>query len=55
MIATPLQNLGGFGFDRTYRSTSAWQLVHAPPNSPLRQIVSHPDGYYLPDCGPWEQ
>ncbi|MEJ8566142.1 hypothetical protein [Elongatibacter sediminis] len=53
MIAT-LEGLGGFGgtsFTRMQIDFSL-QLVHAGPDSPVRTIVAHPDGYYSPDCDP---
>jgi hypothetical protein len=50
MIST-LQGLGGFGNGRMQIDFSL-HVVHAPPGSPTRTTVSHPSGYYLPDCEP---
>jgi serine/threonine-protein kinase len=48
MIAT-LTGLGGFGNGRMQIDFSI-HVVHAPPGSPTRTTVSHPWGYYDPDC-----
>jgi len=50
MIAT-LAGLGGFGAGRMQIDFSL-HVVHAPPGSPTRTTVSHPWGYYDPDCEP---
>ncbi|MEO1370439.1 MAG: hypothetical protein AAFX50_24930, partial [Acidobacteriota bacterium] len=50
MIQT-LDGLGGFGFGRLQIDFSI-HVVHAAPDAPTRTIVSHPDGYFLPDCDP---
>lgn len=50
MIAT-LSGLGGFGNGRMQIDFSL-HVVHAPPGSPTRTTVSHPWGYYDPDCEP---
>ena len=53
MIAT-LDSLGGFGgvdFRRMQIDFSL-HVVRAEPDAPTRTTVSHPDGYYLPDCDP---
>ncbi|HSN55099.1 MAG TPA: hypothetical protein VLT32_10515 [Candidatus Sulfomarinibacteraceae bacterium] len=50
MIAT-LAGLGGFGNGRMQIDFSL-HVVHAPPGSPVRTTVSHPWGYYDPDCEP---
>lgn len=50
MIDT-LVSLGGFGLGRMQIDFSI-HVVHAPPGSPTRTTISHPDGYYLPDCEP---
>jgi serine/threonine-protein kinase len=51
MIAA-LETLGGFGGLNFQRMQIDFSLivVHAPPDSPMRTIVTHPDGYYSPDC-----
>lgn len=48
MIDT-LVGLGGFGFGR-FQIDFSLQVVHALENSPTRTTVSHPGGYYAPDC-----
>jgi hypothetical protein len=51
MIST-LDVLGGFGgvdFRRMQIDFSI-HVVRAAPGAPTRTIVSHPDGYYSPDC-----
>ena len=50
MIST-LDGLGGFGNGRMQIDFSL-HVVHAPADAPTRTIVSHPDGYFLPDCDP---
>jgi serine/threonine-protein kinase len=50
MIAT-LSSLGGFGNGRM-QIDFGLHVVHAPPDAPMRTTVSHPWGYYLPDCEP---
>jgi serine/threonine-protein kinase len=50
MIAT-LAGLGGFGNGRMQIDFSL-HVVHAPLGSPTRTTVSHPWGYYDPDCEP---
>lgn len=50
MIST-LDGLGGFGNGRLQIDFSL-HIVHAPSDAPTRTIVSHPDGYFLPDCDP---
>lgn len=50
MIAT-LSGLGGFGNGRMQIDFSL-HVVHALPGSPTRTTVSHPWGYYDPDCEP---
>jgi len=50
MIST-LAGLGGFGNGRMQIDFSL-RVVHAPPGSPTRTTVSHPWGYYDPDCEP---
>jgi len=53
MILT-LDGLGGFG-DEIFRRMQidfSLHVVHAPPGAPTRTIVSHPQGYYSPDCEP---
>jgi len=50
MIAT-LSGLGGFGNGRMQIDFSL-HVVHAPPGSPTRITISHPWGYYDPDCEP---
>lgn len=50
MIGT-LAGLGGFGLGRMQIDRSL-HVVHAPTGAPTRTIVSHPDGYYSPDCEP---
>jgi len=50
MIST-LATLGGFGNGRMQIDFSL-HVVHAPPGSPTRTTVSHPSGYYDPDCEP---
>ncbi len=50
MIAT-LSGLGGFGNGRMQIDFSL-NVVHAPSGSPTRTTVSHPWGYYDPDCEP---
>jgi len=47
MIAE-LSTLGGFG--SLMQIDFNLIVVHAPPDSPMRTIVTHPDGYYNPDC-----
>ncbi len=51
MIAS-LDALGGFGGigARRMQIDFSFHLVHAPPDSPLRAITPHDDGYYSPDC-----
>ena len=53
MIST-LASLGGFGGTTFTRMQIDFGLhvVHAAPGAPLRMIVTHPDGYYSPDCEP---
>lgn len=50
MIST-LTNLGGFGYGRM-QIDFGLQIVHAPSNSPIRNILGFPSDaeYYLPDC-----
>jgi serine/threonine-protein kinase len=50
MIAT-LAGLGGFGSGRMQIDFSL-HVVHAPPGAPVRTTVTHPWGYYVPDCEP---
>ena len=50
MIST-LDALGGFGNGRMQIDFSL-HIVHAAPDAPTRTIVSHPGGYFLPDCEP---
>ncbi len=50
MIST-LEGLGGFGLGRMQIDFSI-HVVHAPAGSPVRTTVSHPWGYYDPDCEP---
>lgn len=50
MIAI-LAGLGGFGNGRMQIDFSL-HVVHAPQGTPMRTTVSHPWGYYLPDCEP---
>jgi serine/threonine-protein kinase len=50
MIST-LAGLGGFGNSRMQIDFSL-HVVRAPVGAPTRTIVSHPSGYYLPDCDP---
>jgi serine/threonine-protein kinase len=50
MIAT-LAGLGGFGNGRM-QIDFGLHVVHAPAGSPTRTTVSHPWGYYDPDCEP---
>ena len=50
MIST-LDTLGGFGNGRMQIDFSL-HIVHAEPGAPTRTIVSHPGGYFLPDCEP---
>ncbi|MEM7048875.1 MAG: hypothetical protein AAF604_04410 [Acidobacteriota bacterium] len=50
MIST-LSGLGGFGNGRLQIDFSL-HVVHAASDAPTRTIVSHPDGYFLPDCEP---
>lgn len=50
MIST-LNGLGGFGFGRMQIDFS-FHVVHAPEGAPTRTIVSHPEGYFSPDCEP---
>ena len=50
MIST-LAGLGGFGLGRMQIDFS-FHVVHAPEGAPTRSIVSHPDGYFSPDCEP---
>ncbi|MEM6456439.1 MAG: hypothetical protein AAF772_15215 [Acidobacteriota bacterium] len=50
MIST-LDALGGFGNGRMQIDFSL-HVVHAAPDAPMRTIVSHPNGYFLPDCEP---
>jgi serine/threonine-protein kinase len=50
MIST-LEALGGFGLGRMQIDFSL-HVVRAVPGDPTRVIVSHPDGYYEPDCEP---
>ncbi len=50
MIST-LDALGGFGNGRLQIDFSL-HIVHAAPDVPTRTIVSHPNGYFLPDCEP---
>lgn len=51
MIAT-LDALAGFGGTdfRRMQIDFSLHVVHAPPGAPTRTIVSHPQGYYSPDC-----
>lgn len=51
MIAT-LDGLGGFGAvgQRRMQIDFSFHVVHAAPDSPLRSIIQHDDGYYSPDC-----
>ncbi len=51
MIST-LDSLGGFGGTNFRRMQIDFSLhvVHADSSAPTRTIVSHPDGYYTPDC-----
>lgn len=53
MIAT-LTALGGFGGTSFTRMQIDFSLhvVEAGPDSPVRTILPHPDGYYSPDCEP---
>ena len=48
MIST-LDSLGGFGNGRMQIDFSL-HVVHAQSDAPTRTIVSHPNGYFLPDC-----
>ena len=50
MIST-LAGLGGFGLGRMQIDFSL-HVVHAPAGAPTRTIVSHPSGYFSPDCEP---
>ncbi|MEM7354760.1 MAG: hypothetical protein AAF657_28385 [Acidobacteriota bacterium] len=50
MIST-LDGLGGFGNGRLQIDFSL-HVVHAASDAPTRTIVSHPFGYFLPDCEP---
>jgi len=50
MIST-LEALGGFGLGRMQIDFSI-HVVHAAPGAPTRTIITHPDGYYAPDCEP---
>ena len=50
MIST-LAALGGFGNDRLQIDFSL-HIVHAAAGAPTRTVVSHPGGYFLPDCEP---
>lgn len=50
MIST-LDALGGFGNGRLQIDFSL-HVVHAASDAPTRTIVSHPGGYFLPDCEP---
>ncbi|MEM1182653.1 MAG: hypothetical protein AAGM22_30185 [Acidobacteriota bacterium] len=50
MIST-LSSLGGFGLGRLQIDFSI-HVVRAASDAPTRTIVSHPDGYFLPDCDP---
>ena len=50
MIST-LDALGGFGNGRLQIDFSL-HVVHAAPDAPTRTIVSHPNGYFFPDCEP---
>ena len=50
MIST-LTGLGGFGNNRMQIDFSI-HVVHATPGSPTRTTISHPWGYYDPDCEP---
>ncbi len=50
MIST-LDALGGFGNDRLQIDFSL-HIVQAASDAPTRTIVSHPEGYFLPDCEP---
>lgn len=50
MIGT-LAGLGGFGNGRMQIDFS-FHVVHAAPGVPTRTIVTHPGGYYEPDCEP---
>jgi serine/threonine-protein kinase len=53
MIST-LDGLGGFGGTdfRRMQIDFSLHVVHAAADSPQRTIVTHPDGYYSPDCEP---
>ena len=48
MIST-LVGLGGFGFGRMQIDFSL-HVVRAEQGAPTRTVVTHPDGYYTPDC-----
>ncbi len=50
MIST-LAGLGGFGNDRM-QIDFGLHIVHAAADAPTRTIVSHPYGYFSPDCEP---
>ncbi|MEN8164712.1 MAG: hypothetical protein ABFS37_11335 [Acidobacteriota bacterium] len=50
MIST-LSGLGGFGLARMQIDFSI-HVVHADPGAPTMPTVTHPGGYYLPDCDP---
>lgn len=52
MIAA-LNTLGGFGGSGDLQGMQidfSLHVVHALPDSPMRTIVTHPSGYYSPDC-----
>ncbi len=50
MIST-LESLGGFGNGRM-QIDFGLHVVHAESGAPTRTIVSHPMGYFSPDCEP---
>ncbi|MEM7583506.1 MAG: hypothetical protein AAF560_09010 [Acidobacteriota bacterium] len=50
MIST-LAGLGGFGLGR-FQIDFSLHVVHAAPDAPTRTIISHPSGYFSPDCDP---
>jgi hypothetical protein len=51
-MISSLSDLGGFGGvgARRMQIDFSIHVVHAAPESPTRTIVSHPQGYYSPDC-----
>lgn len=51
-MITNLSDLGGFGGvgQRRMQIDFSIHVVHAAPDSPVRTIVQHDDGYYTPDC-----